>query len=110
MAAFACEYSNPDEMPIIQLDQSAVHRAADSERPPNVAFYVQPPYSPELSPIEQVWVLLKGPLSNQLWLDLNELQQALSHELRQLTRAALRSFTRRLLEAFSWAGITCQAT
>jgi transposase len=111
LAAFAREYDNPDDMHIIQLDQSAVHRAADLEIPPNVAFYFQPPYSPELNPIEQLWSLLKGRLSNRLWFDLDELQQALSYQLRQFTRDALRSLMLRqtLLEAFSWAGMTCPA-
>ncbi|NER83917.1 MAG: IS630 family transposase [Leptolyngbya sp. SIO1D8] len=81
LAAFTREYSNPDEMHIIQLDQSAVHRATDLEIPPNVAFYFYPPYSPELNPIEQLWALLKGRLSNRLWFDLYELKQALSHQL-----------------------------
>ncbi|MEM6518099.1 MAG: hypothetical protein AAF722_02070 [Cyanobacteria bacterium P01_C01_bin.70] len=40
--------------PSHRLDQSAVHRAADLEIPPNVAFYFQPPYGPELNPIEQL--------------------------------------------------------
>jgi hypothetical protein len=72
---------------------------------------IQPPYSPELNPIEQLWSLLKGQLSNRLWFVLDELQQALSHQLRQLTRDALRSLMLRqtLLEAFSWAGMSCQA-
>ncbi|WP_375541552.1 transposase [Halomicronema sp. CCY15110] len=43
--------------------------------PPNVAFYFQPPYSPELNPIEQLWALLKGHLANRLWFDLDELPQ-----------------------------------
>ena len=108
LAAFTREYADPDDMHIIQLDQSAVHRAADLEIPPNVAFYFQPPYSPELNPIEQLWAQLKGQLSNRLWFDLDELQQALSYQLRQLTRDALRSLTLRqtLLEAFAWAGMT----
>ena len=111
LAAFAREYDHPDDMHIIQLDQSAVHRAADLKIPENVAFYFQPPYSPELNPIEQLWALLKGRLSNRLWFDLNELQQALSHQLRQLTRDSLRSLTLRqtLIEAFSWAGMLGQA-
>ena len=106
LAAFVREYAHPDDMHIIQLDQSAVHLAAGLTIPPTVAFYFQPPYSPELNPIEQLWALLKGRLSNRLWFDLDELQQALSHQLRQLTRSALRSLTLRhtLLETFFYAG------
>ena len=111
LAAFAREYANPNERHIIQLDQSAVHRARDLELPPHVAFYFQPPYSPELNPIEQLWALLKSRLANRLWSDLDELQQALSHQLRQLTRATLRSLTLRdsLADAMAWAGMLLQA-
>ena len=109
LAAVSRDYSNPDDMHIIQRDQSAVHRATNLAIPSNVAFYLQPPYSPESNAIEQLWALLKGRLSNRLWLDLNELQQALSHQLTQLTRNALRSLTlhQTLLQAFSLAGMSC---
>ncbi|NEQ47814.1 MAG: hypothetical protein F6K00_31515 [Leptolyngbya sp. SIOISBB] len=52
LTAFVREYLNSGVMHIIQLDQSASHRAADLTIPPDVVFYFQPPYSPELSPIE----------------------------------------------------------
>lgn len=48
---------------------------------PNVAFYVQLPYSPELNPIEQLWALLKIRPSNGYLFDLEEFQQTLSYQL-----------------------------
>ncbi|NER78899.1 MAG: hypothetical protein F6K42_24305, partial [Leptolyngbya sp. SIO1D8] len=49
----------------------------------------------------------KGRLANRDWLDLEELQQALSDQLRQLTKPALRSLMQRheLVEALAWAGM-----
>ncbi len=110
LAALAREYANLDERCLIQLDQSAVHRARDLEILADVAFYFQPSYSPELNPIEQLWALLKGRLANRFWSDLDELQQALSYQLRHLTRATLRSLTLRdsLVEAIAWAEMPLQ--
>ena len=59
--------------------------------PSNIGFHLWPPHSPKLNPTELRWALLKGRLANQLWFDLDELRQALSHQLRQLTRYILRS-------------------
>ena len=53
LAAFAREYSIPDGMHIIQLDQSAVHRAADLAIPSNVAFYYPKHASPKLCTLVQ---------------------------------------------------------
>ncbi|NER82961.1 MAG: IS630 family transposase, partial [Leptolyngbya sp. SIO1D8] len=109
LEAFAKQY--PDDRHMIQLDRSAVHRAQRLKIPSNVAFYFQPPYSPELNPIEQLWSLLKGRLANRDWFDLEELQQALSSQLRQLTKPTLRSLMQRheLVEALAWAGMPFQA-
>ena len=104
--AFSKTYGEED-MHIIQLDRSAVHRTPKLQMPSNVAFCFQPAYSPELNPIEQLWRELKGQLSNQYWFDLAELQREISHQLRQLTRASVRSLTQRysLMEALDFAGV-----
>ncbi|NER80769.1 MAG: hypothetical protein F6K42_17270 [Leptolyngbya sp. SIO1D8] len=58
-----------------------------------------------------MWSLLKGRLANRDWLDLEELQQALSDQLRQLTKPALRSLMQchELVETLAWAGMPFQA-
>lgn len=110
LSTFATLY--PEDMHIVQLDQRTVHRTPKLQIPPNVAFYFQPPYSPELNPIEQLWAVLKGRLANRLWWGLEDLQQALSHQLQQLTKASLRSLMQRteLWEALAWAEMPLQAT
>lgn len=104
LETFAQQY--PNDMHIIQLDRSAVHRAQKLQVPPNIAFYFQPPDSPELNPIEQLWALLKGRLANRHWC-LEELQDALSQQLQQLTPVALRSLMQwhERVEALAWAGM-----
>ncbi|MBE9032416.1 IS630 family transposase [filamentous cyanobacterium LEGE 11480] len=105
LQCFAQKY--PDDMHIIQLDRSSVHRTPKLDKPNNVALLFQPAYCPELNPIEQLWAYLKTQLANRYWFDLEELQQAISQHIRQLTRAGLRSLTQRdfLMEAFDVAGI-----
>lgn len=110
LQCFAQQY--PGDMHIIQLDCSAVHRTPKLDIPSNVAFYFQPPYSPELNPIEQLWAQLKSRLANRIWFDLDELQQALSHQLLQLTCPGLRALTQRqsLMDALATAGIVAQTS
>ena len=106
LEAFSKNYGE-DDMHIIQVDRSAVHRTPKLQKPSNVSFYFQPAYSPELNPIEQLWRELKGQLSNQYWFDLDELKREISHQIRQLTRSRIRSLTQRysLMEALDIAGI-----
>ena len=105
--AFSKTYGE-DDLHIIQLDRSAVHRTLKLQKPRNVSFCFQPAYSPELNPIEQLWRELKGQLSNRYWYDLEELQQEISHQVRQLTRSSIRSLTQRprLMDALDIAGMT----
>lgn len=97
----------PDDMHVIQLDRSAVHTTPKLAVPSNVTFYLQPAYSPELNPIEQLWSQLKGQLANRQWFDFEELRRELSHQIRQLTTAGLRSLMQRnsLINAFDYAGL-----
>lgn len=97
----------PDDMHVIQLDRSAVHTTPKLAIPSNVTFYLQPAYSPELNPIEQLWSQLKGKLANRQWFDFEELRRELSHQIRQLTTAGLRSLMQRnsLINAFDYAGL-----
>ena len=97
----------PDDRHVIQLDRSAVHTTPKLAVPSNVTFYLQPAYSPELNPIEQLWSQLKGKLANRQWFDFGELRRELSHQIRQLTTAGLRSLMQRnsLINAFDYAGL-----
>lgn len=105
----------PDDMHIIQMDCSAVHTTPKLIIPSNVAFCFQPPYSPELNPIEQLWAQLKGQLANRQWFDFDGLKRELSPQIRTMTRMGLRwpclpcgeSLMQRnsLINAFDYAGL-----
>ena len=62
---------------VMVLDQAGWHRSKGLEIPPNISLIELPPYSPELNPIELVWLYLKNHyLSNRIYSDLDALYQA----------------------------------
>lgn len=61
---FSQAYSQ--EIHIIQLDNAPVHTSHKLKVPSHVILLFQPPYCPELNPIERVWQHLKQQLKN-LW-------------------------------------------
>ena len=63
------------------LDGSGSHRAAITW-PENLAPISLPRYSPELNPAEQIFRTLRAALSNRVFADLDELEIALTEELR----------------------------
>ena len=96
-----------DSVLIVQLDNGAFHKAKHLQVPDNIVLLFQPPYCPELNPIEQVWQYLKRRLRWQLPRNLDELREALKEQLLLLTKETLASITGRasILEALSVAGI-----
>jgi transposase len=48
-----------DEHAVMILDQAGWHRSNDLAVPENVTLISLPPYSPELNPVERVWLYLK---------------------------------------------------
>jgi transposase len=51
---------HPADFHVMQVDNARFHTAARLELPDNVMLLYQPPYSPEVNPIEQVWAWAKG--------------------------------------------------
>ncbi|MGB3510074.1 MAG: transposase [Microcoleaceae cyanobacterium] len=51
---FAEKY--PNNLHIIQLDNGLLHQSLNMSIPENIIFLFQPPYSPELNPIERLWL------------------------------------------------------
>ncbi len=58
---FAAQF--PDELHLIQVDNAAAHTAHSLTIPDNVILIFQPPYCPEVNPIERVWRELKRDLA-----------------------------------------------
>ncbi len=49
----------PDNLNVVQLDNGRFHHSNTLKIPDNILLSFQPPYSPELNPIERVWQHIK---------------------------------------------------
>lgn len=94
---FSQEYCQ--EIHIIQLDNAPGHTAKKIAVPDNVILLFQPPYSPELNPIERVWEYLKYQLKNLWFVSLIDLKEKAASLLTNLSTEIISSLT-------SWQHIT----
>lgn len=62
----------PRSLNVIQLDNGRFHLAKKLQIPQNIVFLFQPPYSPDVNPIERVWQFMKDKLC---WLNLKNLEE-----------------------------------
>ena len=97
----------PDEIHIIQLDNGRAHLGLDLSVPENIILLFQPPYSPELNPIERFWQEIKEPLKNKVFESLDFLRQKIDNILAEFSQKDIASITGYdfILEALSTAGI-----
>ena len=75
----------PHSLNILQLDNGRFHLAKKLQIPDNVVLLFQPPYSPDVNPIERVWQFMKDKLR---WLNLKSLE-----ELRRTVDEIIQSVT-----------------
>lgn len=82
-------------------------QASELEIPENIILLFQPPYSPQVNPIERLWKEIKKQLKWQLFEHLDDLRNRLSIVLKQLTPQTIKSVTGWdfILEALSVANI-----
>ncbi|MBX9703016.1 MAG: transposase, partial [Silvanigrellaceae bacterium] len=67
----------PNKVILLILDVSKVHRNNILHIPKNIKFHFLPPYSPELNPIERLWLFIKNNyLSFKLCKDFLEIEAA----------------------------------
>ncbi|MGK7917059.1 MAG: transposase [Prochloraceae cyanobacterium] len=68
-----------------------------------MVLFFQPPYCPELNPIERLWEYVKYYLKSQIFIDLNELKTKVANILNSLSQEIIRSLARweYILEALS---------
>lgn len=93
----------PEGVHIIQLDNAPAHRAKTLTFPENIILLFQPPYCPELNPIERVWQHLKKDLKNLSFLHLDELRERVTNLLDHFSEEVIHSLTgwNYLIEALS---------
>ena len=90
MSGFLAELSTriaPDAPAVLVLDQAGWHGARALVVPPNITLVPLPPYSPELNPVERLWLYLRERyLSHRLLKDYNAVVDACCHAWTALTQ------------------------
>ena len=82
------------EHAVLVLDQAGWHKARALRAPDNLTLVSLPPYSPELNPVERVWLYLRERhLSHRLLDGYDAIVDALCHAWKQLTPERLKSLT-----------------
>jgi transposase len=70
---------------VMQVDQAGWHRAKDLVIPENIRLIFQPPYSPELNPVEHIWdEIREKAFHNRLFASLDAVIALLCDQLSQL--------------------------
>ena len=70
---------------IMLIDQAGWHMSKKLKVPENIRLLPQPPYSPELNPVEHVWEdLREKAMPNKAFKSLDQVQEALCVRLREL--------------------------
>ena len=87
----ASEY--PEYLNIVQLDNSRFHYSSSRKIPDNILLLFQPPYSPELNPIERVWHYIKQELSWENYENLDALKEKVRAEVEELSLLTIASIT-----------------
>ena len=68
---------DPHAIHVMIWDGAAFHpKNMDNRMPDNVVVLRQPPYSPELNPVEKLWDMLRDSLCNRRWKSLDDLLNA----------------------------------
>ena len=92
---FLNEFSHayPHSLNILQVDNGRFHKGKNLIVPENVILLFQPPYCPELNPIERLWEHLKADLKWASFKSLEQLQTKVDQLLTQLTPEVIVSIT-----------------
>ena len=97
----------PDSLNVLQVDNARFHTSKGLVVPENIILLFQPPYCPELNPIERLWEHLKADLKWASFKTLDQLQTKVDQLLAELTPDVIASITGYffILEALSVVNI-----
>ena len=85
--------NNPDNFNVIQLDNGRFHSSSNLQIPDNIILLFQPPYCPELNPIERLWLEIKKNLTWGIYPNLEALQSRVSEILTSISTKQILSIT-----------------
>lgn len=75
-----------DSFLVMQVDRAGWHRSPHLQVPENIRLIFQPPYSPEVNPVEHIWKELRGKyFANRIFSSLDTLQDHLCSALSELS-------------------------
>ncbi len=102
---FSLQY--PEDIHLVQLDNAPFHTTGKLLVPENVIFFFQPPYCPEVNPIERFWQFVKDALGGEIFASLEELKDKVGDILKSVSENVLHSLTGwdYILKALSLAGL-----
>ena len=84
-----CSEHFKDYRVIMVMDQAAWHRFDKIDGFENIRILYQPPYSPELNPVEHLWEYIReNYLRNCIWHTMETLEDALEHILKTIMECA----------------------
>lgn len=97
----------PEEIQILQIDNAPSHTTDNLVIPENVILLFQPPYTPEVNPIERLWEHLKSFLKWLNFESLDKLRDEVSKTLAKFSRDIIQSLTGWdfIINALSLSGI-----
>lgn len=90
LAELSQEYSS-DKLALI-MDGAGWHKSRDLKVPENIKIFFLPPYSPELNPVERLWLYIKQRiLSNKIYQTIDELENALCEFINGLPKQVVKN-------------------
>jgi transposase len=86
------EEVGPRRHVVLVLDNAGWHHANDLEVPRNITLHFLPPYSPELNPVEVLWLWMREhDLSNRIYPDKQSLKDAGCKAFQSLTAERIKT-------------------
>lgn len=71
---------------LLVMDGAGWHKSKELVVPSNIEIMIQPPYSPELNPIEKLWQFIKRhTIKNRVFKTVKEIERALCDFIKQMT-------------------------
>ena len=87
--------SHPADFHVMQVDNARFHTTAKLSLPDNVMLLYQPPYSPEVNPIEQVWAWAKGEIAGEIFETVDDLKRRVNAVIENAGEALFKSIVHR---------------
>ncbi len=94
MNAFLSEFSKeyPVDKIALIMDGAGWHKSKTLIAPSNIVIFHLPPYSPELNPVERLWLYIKSnTLANKIYENLEDLEVVICEFMKELQNEVVKS-------------------